>query len=160
MTPAEQFELPLTAADPFELALEAQWRRNEIEQAERWGGADRYVIAWWSDGNTADVDGWRELKEYERNRWRSIYEAERGQAEGRREMRRPGYFHAEAENAWRNAKALAESWAVDLRKAFLEGKPCPIRPAPGYEAVLWYAFHLAQVPEACLPADPDYNPED
>jgi hypothetical protein len=62
----------------------------------------------------------------------------------------PALLYARRNNAWENSKRLAESWAKDIRKAFLERKPCPIIPAKGFELELELAFDLAQVPVGCL----------
>lgn len=162
MIEVEQFALAFD--DPVaarELALRDQWARNQAAQATFWG-PDQYVILWVCQG-TFDREWWDGLHEYQRHTWRMRYEVARDRANthGCR-MIEPGYAVAMEEEEYRHSRQLAESWAVDLRQAFLEGKPCPIKPVPGLlgtEWILRWAFDLAAVPAASLggiqPADLD-----
>jgi hypothetical protein len=50
-----------------------------------------------------------------------------------------------ADEYYNNRKALAESWAAEIRQAFLQQRPCPIKPEPQYRWVLEWAFTLAQM---------------
>jgi hypothetical protein len=49
----------------------------------------------------------------------------------------------EVVNQW---QVMAEAWAIEIREAFLQRKPCPIIPATGFETILKMAFDLAQIP--------------
>jgi hypothetical protein len=158
MHEADQFELPLPERSDLDVALEKQWRANEIAQAEYWG-PDVHVIYWWAAGSW-DREGWEALPSYERDRWRTEYECERqlSIATGR-PLQPAADIYRRAKAAVDQAEEIAESWAKEIRKAFLERRPCPIVPAPGFEGVLEWAFLKAQVPQECLAAaEPENAP--
>lgn len=169
MNQAEQFELPLSEADPLEARLQRQWDQNARDQAWQWT-PERMAMLWWSGAPEygENPEGWAALPEYERARWRNCYAHERALADAREElnqslvadgqkplppyrMRSAAYLGAMAEEHFQESKRLAQDWSQEIRKAFLERRPCPIKAEPAYESVLLYAFQLAQVPEDCLP---------
>jgi len=59
---------------------------------------------------------------------------------------------ADRQAKWEQTKELSQHWANDIRKAFRDGKPCPIIPAPGFEIALDMAIDLAGIPKECLKA--------
>lgn len=77
-------------------------------------------------------------------------------------VKRANYERAIAEEEFQMCKATAERWAVEIRQAFINRQPCPIRvkgvegvrplDALKYEWILEWAFQLACVPKECLPA--------
>jgi hypothetical protein len=67
-------------------------------------------------------------------------------------MKAARYEAAVNEERFQQLKRVAESWAHDIRQAFLNRQPCPIITSdPVYESVLQWAFQLAAVPKDCLP---------
>lgn len=158
MHEAEQFELTMPERSDLDVALENQWRRNEIAQAEYWG-PDCAVIYWWAGGSW-DREGWDRLPEYERTRWRHAYEGEISAPRGPGFTRRTASQVAAAdEENYRQMRAMAERWVAEIRNAFLERRPCPIRPTPEFESVLLLAFQMAQVPQECLAAAEPFEVE-
>ncbi len=120
---AEQLMFELRPATPEELreeALQALWRRREREEAAKWT-PEAYCRVWMQ----IDKDQWNQMPNYKRHNWLQRYLHEKERRECGFEMRTPGYHEAVAEESFQEAKRLAESWAVDIRKAFVERKPCP-----------------------------------
>lgn len=149
---AEQFEFPLTTPDPLEVELEKRWKENERAQAHQWT-PEAFACLWWSGGVKADPDGWAALPSYERRGWIHEYEFQRSRAESCGVPMTPAWCVAGMrEESFQHTKRLAESWAEDIRKAFKEGRPCPIRPEPAFAYVLDWAFQIATVPRECLAA--------
>jgi hypothetical protein len=70
-------------------------------------------------------------------------------------LRSPGAVLRAEEEDYQRKKEMAERWAVEIGKAFKENKPCPFRPAPGFEWLLDWAFEIATVPRQCLPSSPE-----
>jgi hypothetical protein len=142
MNEPEQFEIDFTR--PI-----SPWADTEREEAKRWTPEALCIL--WVCGGRDDREWWGALPEYERQTWRSRYATERAAADAhRRPMKSPGIVLMALEEAHRESKGLAERWAEDIRKAFLEGKPCPIKPAPRYEWILDWALNLAQINPKCL----------
>jgi hypothetical protein len=79
-------------------------------------------------------------------------------------MKQARHEQAVNEENFQQCKRLAEAWAVEIRQAFLNRQPCPIRvtgvegvhplDALKYQMILEWAFQLACVPKECLPPAP------
>lgn len=65
-------------------------------------------------------------------------------------MPAPAALFSARQAKWQQIQDLAQTWSNDIRKAFREGRPCPIIPAPGFEVALDLAIELAGIPKACL----------
>ncbi|CAN5549612.1 hypothetical protein BH09VER1_BH09VER1_24950 [soil metagenome] len=140
--------------DSPEGALQARWRENEERERRFWTEETR-CISWlnsWRHPVEEDFSWWKALPSYERSAWLSHFDdaCRMARATGQ-PVREPGYFAARAQEALAKSEKLAESWAEEIRKAFIHRKPCPIIPAPGYENILAWAFVKAAVPAECLP---------
>ena len=111
-------------------------------------------VHWLCGYNDPDAFAWwKALPRYEREWWLQNYRSGREAFKRGEGMPVAGAIWWRRENLWKETNRLAESWAKDIRQAFLDRKPCPIIPAPGYEYVLAMAFNLAQVPAGCLPLE-------
>lgn len=124
---------------------------RETREAANWTEEAR-CARWLFVHDSLWLESWKALPKYDREGWLLEYRIGRQAVESGGRMPSASLIMAHREAAWKQTKELAESWARDIRAAFLERKPCPIIPAPGFEHVLHYAFDLAQVPVGCLAA--------
>ncbi len=98
-------------------------------------------ILWiWPDSEFEQFkDWWCKMPKYQRTEYLNAYETygTHGVSFGQWISISRGYHD--------NRKALAESWARQIREATLAGKPIPIQPAPKFKWVLDWACELAGV---------------
>jgi hypothetical protein len=134
------------------LELEAIWSRRVLESAAARTEETR-CLQWLNDNarlDEGDWAWWRSLPSYERGMWLCDYRHMRERIEAGLPFRPAALYRADREAAWVQTKALARLWSGDIRKAFKEGRPCPILPTPRFEIALDMAISLAGVPKACV----------
>lgn len=125
--------------------IETQWNLREQEEHAK-NTEEARCLQWICEKDSPDWDWWKSLRQNERDRWIADYRLVREMVEAGHKMSSPRSYgppRREVVNQW---QAMAEAWAVQIRQAFLQRKPCPIIPAKGYETILEWAFQLAQIP--------------
>ena len=143
---ADQPELDLAGNN-----LETVWNRRIQEDAAKWT-EEALCLQWLCPQSSPDWDWWRGLRQFERDAWLQDYRYGRDQVERGGRMPVAAVLAADRQAKWEQTQELAQHWANDIRKAFREGRPCPIIPAPGFEIALDMAIDLAGIPKECLKA--------
>lgn len=126
------------------------WAESAEREARNWT-PEALARAWASQG---DPDWWNTIPAYERRAWVGRWKHEQERLAAGLTVRNPEHVLAIAEAEYANALALAKLWAEDIRHAFLDGRPCPIKPAPNFRHILDWAFQLAAIPRQCMNPQP------
>ena len=138
---SEQFALDLEGND-LETRLHGQWALNQERDARNWT-VEAHTMVWVLGGD--DWDWWNSFPRYQRAQWISWYEDAQSARRGRGtcDMQTFVQYQAGAEDRYQRNLELATAWSKQIREAWLNRKPCPIIPAPGFEHILHWAFDLA-----------------
>lgn len=139
-----QQELDLTGE-----TLETFWNRRSQEEGANWT-EEALCVQWLCPKSAPDWDWWHGLRRYEREAWLNDYRHGRFLVESGLPMPSATTVYAARQERWKQTKAVAESWSKDVRKAFKEGRPCPIVPTPPFELSLDMAIDLAGIPARCM----------
>jgi len=132
--------------------LETIWNGRIQEEAATWS-EEALCLQWLCPQSSPDWDWWRGLMQFEREAWMQDYRYGRDQVEHGGRMPVAAVLAASRQANWAQTLELAQHWANDVRKAFRDGKQCPIVPAPGFEIALDMAIYLAGIPKECLKQD-------
>ncbi len=143
---------------PTKTAQEIQWERNEAAQRAFW--TEERLAAQWAFKTIHGIEILDSMPRYKRDHLVTLFRAEQQRVENTgMQMREYDSLMIDAEEHYQEGKKMAAAWAEEIRQAFKQGKPCPIRPTFWYEHVLEWAFQMACVPRECLPEAPIENEE-
>ena len=134
----------LDFSDARRLAFE-----REQKEAQNWT-EEALCLAWMFGRNPIDWEWWKNLKIYDREAWLTDYRFGREIVENGGRMPTFGQMLSSQEENWKQIKAIAQSWSIDIRAAFKDSRLCPIKPARGFEVALDMAIDLAGIPSKCL----------
>ena len=129
--------------------LETVFNLRAQSEAKNWT-EEALCLQWLCSQNSPDWDWWRGLKSYERNAWLADYRCGRELVEQGLRMPSPDLIIARHNERYAETVALAKSWASEVRQAFKDGTPCPIKPEPAFKLALDMAIDLAGIPAECI----------
>jgi hypothetical protein len=146
---AEQFTFNWEKAEA-DRALYDQWDRNIAVDAHNWTD-DAHAMCWAL--GCSDWNYWRSLPKYQTSHWTEVYVSLRANLQPGQHM--PTWaevFPPVAKEVIQQRRAIAERWATDIQKAWLNLQPCPIS-CEGLEGpdrircqdLLQYAFQIANM---------------